>query len=973
MPSRQKSDATQDPAPGVAEAEHESEKPRPPCHAPENSEPRLAQAAREAEYANSVLSTLIDTLPVGVVVADAEGRVLLTNHIGKDILKGPVLGRVDQLQGSYRAFHTNGTPLSPGQTPLALAVDQGIASRDIEIVLRFNDGTQTILSVDATPLVVEGKLSGGVMTFRDITEHKQRERAHQRLLTELRAEHSRAESLTQTLRRERDILDAIMENTQTHLAYLDTDFNFVKVNVAYAQGAGKTVEELIGRNHFELFPNAKNQAVFERVRDTGKPVSFEAKPFVYPERPELGVTYWDWTLVPVKDEDGNVIGLAFSLLDVTRRQRATAQMASLARFPAENPHPVLRIKEDGTLVYANEGSSPLLETWGIEVGEKVPLRWRARVREAIRGQKSSSAEVRAKNAIYTLTVAPSLEGHANLYGLDITDLRRTQRSLRQHAGRLRALHHIDQAILTAQSVEAIAEAALARLPQLIDCVRASVMVFDFESEEATLLAVYTVTGETQVGGGWRAPIPDELYSQMDQLRQGQSVITEDVHILDPTSPLIVAMQAEGVHTLLQQPLQAQGDLIGVLRLGLHQPGRVSPRSIELARELADQLAIAIQQARLHRQIQEHAQELEQRVIWRTAALRISEARFRAIFEDAPVGIALLDQEGRIIQSNSALEMILGTGAMALRDRTLSSFMIEKDAARETELYSELMDGSREGYRVEARFLRQDHETVWCNVAVSLVRDAEYEPRLAIGMVEDITEERVAQAAMVQTEKLALTGQLAASLAHEINNPLQTVIGCLGLADETVGEDANVRVYLDMASAELKRAASIVGRLRDLNRPSEPEEKEIKPLWELVDHVLAVTEKQCRDNHIVVRTEQRDGYDPQVEVVPNRIHQVFLNLILNAIDAMPKGGELTIRCDQKDDPRLVSLTFSDTGMGIAPETQARLFDPFHTTKSDGLGLGLFISQNIIEDHGGQIHVESHPGEGTAFTVRLPKVT
>lgn len=805
----------------------------------------------------------------------------------------------------------------------------------------------------------------------DATERRSQEKECERLVAQLQRERRRRQQLGEALKRERDTLEAIMENTLTQLAYLDPNFNFVQVNAAYANGAGMNKEALLGKNHFDLFPSAENQAIFEQVRDTGEAVTYHAKPFVHPQHPERGITYWDWTLVPVEDSLGNVTGLVLSLLDVTERHRAETEVASLARFPSENPNPVLRIQNDGTLIYANQGSAPLLQSWNVQVGQKVPLRWQAHVREAIRTQHHSSAEARASGRIISLTVAPSPEGYANLYGLDVTALRRAQNSLRQYTNRLRALHQIDQAILTAQSTEAIAEAALARLPQMIDCVRASVMLFDFEAKRASVLAVYTVSGETEIGKGWQTTLDESWLEEIDQLRQGKRLITKDVLALTQPSELMAVLQTEGVRACVQQPLQVQDELLGVLRLGLHRPGTPPASLLEFARELADQLAIAIQQARLHRQIQEHAAQLEQRVVWRTAALRISEARFRAIFEDAPMGIALLDREGRIVQNNAALEGILGRDATALRNQRLSAYMVDEDEATITELYAALMDGRSERCRTEVRFIHPDEQVIWCNVTVSLVRDVEYQPQLAIGMVEDITERHEAQAAMVQTEKLALTGQLAASLAHEINNPLQTVIGCLGLADESLGDDNEaVGTYLQMASEELKRAASIVGRLRDLNRPSDPDEKEVTHLRELVEHVVAVTDKQCRDRGIEVNVVQQGDQIPQVNVVPNRIQQVFLNLILNAIDAMPSGGELTITLQETEAPKGARIAFKDTGVGIEPEVRSRLFDPFHTTRPDGLGLGLFISQNIAQDHGGRISVESTPGEGTTFTIWLP---
>lgn len=161
-------------------------------------------------------------------------------------------------------------------------------------------------------------------------QRKRTEDERERLLTKVEQERQRAEDLASTLKSERDILRVVKENTRAHLAYLDPQFNFVMVNSAYAQGSGYTVEELIGHNHFDLFPNLENQAIFEMVRDSGEAVELRAKPFEYVTQPERGVTFWDWTLTPVKDEAGHVQGLVLSLVDVTDEVRARQQIEELA-------------------------------------------------------------------------------------------------------------------------------------------------------------------------------------------------------------------------------------------------------------------------------------------------------------------------------------------------------------------------------------------------------------------------------------------------------------------------------------------------------------------------------------------------------------------------------------------------------------------------------------------------------------------
>jgi signal transduction histidine kinase len=239
------------------------------------------------------------------------------------------------------------------------------------------------------------------------------------------------------------------------------------------------------------------------------------------------------------------------------------------------------------------------------------------------------------------------------------------------------------------------------------------------------------------------------------------------------------------------------------------------------------------------------------------------------------------------------------------------------------------------------------------------------------MMEDITARRQAQEALIQSEKLTVTGQLAASLAHEINNPLQSVIGCLGLARESLeeGDEEDVCELLQVAAEELDRAAKTVADLRDLNQPSRPEDREPVDVNLQLEHILMLTRKQCQERRVEV--EWRPAEDmPALKLVPDRMQQVFLNLLLNALDAMPDGGRLRVSTGCIGAPVQVWVAFADTGHGIAPEVVPRVFDPFYTTKSEGLGLGLYITRNIVEEHGGHIEVESLLGEGTTFTVWLP---
>ena len=146
-------------------------------------------------------------------------------------------------------------------------------------------------------------------------------RERDRILAEAIGGRRNAEELSEALMNQKSTLDIVMQNTDAQLAYFDCNFNFVLANPAYARGSGHAIENLIGRNHFDLFPSEENKAIFEMVRDTGKSVEFHDKPFEYKGQPSRGVTYWDWTLIPVKDASGHVQGLVLSLIDTTNRKK----------------------------------------------------------------------------------------------------------------------------------------------------------------------------------------------------------------------------------------------------------------------------------------------------------------------------------------------------------------------------------------------------------------------------------------------------------------------------------------------------------------------------------------------------------------------------------------------------------------------------------------------------------------------------
>ncbi len=265
---------------------------------------------------------------------------------------------------------------------------------------------------------------------------------------------------------------------------------------------------------------------------------------------------------------------------------------------------------------------------------------------------------------------------------------------------------------------------------------------------------------------------------------------------------------------------------------------------------------------------------------------------------------------------------------------------------------------------QAAFSEEDLQllAIFANHAALAVGNA----RLYGDLQQQMEQVRNTQAQLVQSARLAAVGELAAGVAHELNNPLTGILGFAQLLLEDLPADAPSRRDLEAIAAAAQRARGIVYNLLDFARQGS--------LWRqpadinrLLRQTLSLMRIHLERSGVLILEEYADGLGtPSVDAA--QIEQVFLNLIRNAAQAMSGGGTLCLHTEQVGDE--VAVSFSDTGPGISPEAQKRLFEPFFTTKPEGVGLGLAVSAGIVQEHGGRITVESRPGHGSTFTVWLP---
>lgn len=239
-------------------------------------------------------------------------------------------------------------------------------------------------------------------------------------------------------------------------------------------------------------------------------------------------------------------------------------------------------------------------------------------------------------------------------------------------------------------------------------------------------------------------------------------------------------------------------------------------------------------------------------------------------------------------------------------------------------------------------------------------------RLYADLREYVRRVEDSQQALLRSEKMAAAGRLTASIAHEVNNPLQSVQNCLHLAGREDVPPEKRKEYFDLARAELDRLMKTMQRMLDFYRPGAVRVEDVD-LLELLMHVISLTSQQLSQRNIQIKTDLPDTL-PSIYAVSSQIQQIFFNLILNAFDAMPTGGDLTISARALEHG--VEMTFQDAGAGISEDWQNNIFEPFFSTKEGGTGLGLTVSYNIVTAHGGTLDLVNRDEPGACFRLFLP---
>ena len=367
---------------------------------------------------------------------------------------------------------------------------------------------------------------------------------------------------------------------------------------------------------------------------------------------------------------------------------------------------------------------------------------------------------------------------------------------------------------------------------------------------------------------------------------------------------------------------------------------------------------------------------------RRRMVRDEDRRFRTIFDAAPMGIVQCDMDGRVLETNPAVQRMLGYSREELRGMHFRDFTHPEDVDKDLQLFQELVEGRRESYELELRYRGKSAATGWVRLTVALIRGVDGRPQFAIGMTEDITERKQAEQRLREAEKMEVVGRLVGGVAHDFNNLL-----------------TGITLYRDLLIARLERGTRQHHHAQEIRVAGEQGAA-------LIQQLLAISRQQVVEprilslNEVIVNTRNLlsrllgekfelvthfDSELGQVKIDPAQVQQIRFNLVLNARDAMAQGGSILVEtgngciCRQESTGKsrvpAVLLAVTDSGCGMSPETQSHLLEPFFTTQANrrGNGLGLATVYNIVKNNGGRIQVDSELGRGTQIRVRLPRVS
>ena len=755
----------------------------------------------------------------------------------------------------------------------------------------------------------------------------------------------------EALRKSENKFRTLLENLPQKIFLKDKNSVYVSCNENYARDLKIRSDEIAGKTDYDFYPKElaeKYRADDKRIMESGKTEHIEE------EYIQDGQKVFVHTVkTPVKDENSNVVGVLGIFWDITERKKMEDEIKSLARFPSENPNPVLRMNREGIILYANHAGKTLLQDWEREVVDQTPKFWRDVAVETLNNQSGKSFDTKLGMKVYSIFVTPvEGAGYANVYGIDITERKKAEEKIRKSAEEW------------SRTFDAISDLVFI-LDRNFSFVRVNNATCDLlKKKPEELIGKHCF----EVLHGTDKPLPDCPYKRTLVTKKAE---TQEIN--DPNVGLSLLMTVSPL-------FDDNGEHIGCIHVAKDVTER--KKAEEALRESEEKLRnvfIASPDAITVTDLSGNIVDCNQA----TLDLHGYQSREDLIGKNALELIAKKDHEKAMMNLKKTFEQGSAKNVeFTFLTKDVREFPAElsasavRDASGKPEYFVAITKDVTERKNMEKQL-------------------KEYSEHLEEKVEKRTKQLKEAQEQLLKAERLAAIGEVATMVGHDLRNPLQAVANAVYfLKDPHTTVDSlltneRYKEYLDIMPDPIRNefhekltktvevrnkmintidesieyADKIVSDLQDLARTKEPEPIKID-LESLIQETLSGISIP-KNVKISIKHDQRLS---KLYVDPNQLRRVFANLTTNAIQAMENGGTLTI--STKKTEGFVEVSFKDTGVGISEENMEKLFTPLFTTKAKGMGLGLPICKKFVELHGGSIEAKSQVGNGTTFTVKLP---